>query len=481
MMKRHAIATGCTVIGLILVTACEQPSVPEPRSLGDGPLPDGVRPNVVLVLTDDQRADDTLYMPHVMSRIAHEGTTFRNAFVTQALCCPSRASILTGMYTHNHGVLTNKVESGGAYPAFAANGNERRTLAVWLKNDGYATGLFGKYMNNYEGTAPPQGWTRWFAQLHGTDDDSSANPYGVYFGYEMNDDGVTRRFGAADADYSTDLIRARALAFIATGARADAPFFAFVSVRAPHRDGVRRAVPAPRHAASLRLATPRRYPSFNEADVSDKPLQIYWLPYMADSVVAAVDSEYVSRQQSLLSVDELVGAILDTLETTGALHKTYVIFMSDNGWHQGEHRRRCCKNTGYEWDIRVPLFVRGPGVAWQTRDEMVLNIDVAPTIAALAGATTPPSVDGRSFAPLLAGQSISWRWRFLIESHFNSNNRGVRTEHWKYLESSDGFSELYDLHTDPDETNNLALADTATASRMRRYVSRMRNCSGASC
>ncbi|MDP9363610.1 MAG: sulfatase, partial [Chloroflexota bacterium] len=366
------------------------------------------RPNIVLILLDDLDARSVEAMPNVMSLLRDQGTTFENFFVTTPLCCPSRASILRGQYAHNHGVLRNvkKGRKPGGFPTFLELGREGSTVATWLHDAGYRTALVGKYLNQYpEGAEPghvPPGWDEW-----------SAEARGQYFNYRLNENGTVVRYGRDPGDYQTDVLAAKATDFVARSAVDDRPFFLYLAPHAPHTP----ATPAPRHAEAFAGATAPRAPSFNEADVGDKPGWVRAAPALSADEIAGIDELHRQRSRSLLAVDDMVAALVDALRAGGALDDTYVLLTSDNGFHQGEHRLPGGKGDPYEASIRVPLLVRGPGVAaGGTVGELALNVDLAPTLAELAGATAPGFVDGRSLVPLLAGEPPpAWRRALLVE------------------------------------------------------------------
>ena len=393
------------------------------------------QPNVVVVLADDlDAALGTIgpsTTPNIFDRIAAAGATFERAYVTDSLCCPSRTTLLRGQYTHNHGVLTNGGATGG-YERYGPLDLEASTLATWLRAAGYQTALVGKYINGYPLPADPlhvpPGWTAWVSP-------SDGNPYGSY-NYTLNVDGRPERHGRAAEDHITDVLAGHADAFLERAARSDAPFFALVAPYAPHAP----ADPAPRHAALLPdLAAPRGG-SYDEADVSDKPAAIAGRPPLRPAQQASGDALHRNRVLSMMAVDEMVGRLVATLEAGGQLADTVVLFTSDNGFHIGQHRLPQGKMTAYEEDIRVPFFVRGPGIAAGTviTDVLVGNVDLAPTVAELAGAATPDFVDGRSLAPWLRGtdgggggaggdraSGEGWRQAFLVESYPFENERGV--------------------------------------------------------
>jgi arylsulfatase A-like enzyme len=363
------------------------------------------RPNVVLILLDDLDAYSISRMPKTSALLSANGVRFENFFVTDPLCCPSRASILRGQHVHNHGVK-HVVSPEGGFPTFHA-GPEQSTLATWLDDAGYGTALIGKYLNEYPaGVAPtyvPPGWDRWMGWIDGH-----------YYGYEQNLNGTVVSRGERPEDYATDVESAYANDWLREVAAAGAPFFLHLSPRAPHGP----ITPAYRHRSAAVETTAPRPPSFNEFDVSDKPAWVQAWPLMDDERIGQVDVWHRQRLRTLLAADEMVGDLVATLKAAGEYDNTYVVFTSDNGYGLGQHRVEG-KGTPYEESIKVPLVVVGPDVEPGTVDELALNIDLAPTIAELAGVATPDFVDGRSLVPLLRGEGMpgGWRQAALIESY----------------------------------------------------------------
>jgi N-acetylglucosamine-6-sulfatase len=458
------------------------------------------RPNIIFILTDDLDAKSIDAMPKLKSLLVDRGITFSNFFVSYALCCPSRASILRGQYAHNTGVLGNRPPVGG-FEKFHELGRESSIVATWLKAAGYRTGYFGKYLNGYPlnaaSTYVPPGWDEW--------DSPITNSAYRMFNYRMNENGKIVTYGATPGDYITDVLARKAVDFIGRGG---APFFIHLATYAPHGP----ATPAPRHAALFAGARAPRGPSFNEADVSDKPRWLQSRPQLTARQIARLDVLHRRRLQSLQAVDDLIATLIDTLRTTAELQRTYIFFSSDNGFHLGERRLPAGKNTAYEEDIRVPLIVIGPGLpAGRMVDHLAVNIDLAPTWAELAGAPAPAFVDGRSLVPLL-GESPPpldrWRQAFLIE-HFSEQRRtddidpeppddpseppqfaaravptlaAVRTRTYVYIEYATGDREFYDVQRDPFELQNVA--GTASRSLLEELAARLaalRRCAGAAC
>jgi N-acetylglucosamine-6-sulfatase len=403
------------------------------------------KPNIVFILADDMRNDDLKYMPKMRSVLKDKGTIFHNSFVSTPLCCPSRATIMRGQYAHNSGVW-NIYGSSSSWQTYRAKGLERNNVATRLDATGYRTGLFGKYLNGYKGTKDkPPGWDKWFAHTGGAH----------YYDYKINDDGSVRHFGSSADDYETDVIANRAKTFIGTSVRTGKPFFAYVAPKAPHDP----STPARRDEHTFDGIRATRLPSFNEKNVADKPPWIRKLPRLSDAKKAKIDKRAEKRAETLQALDDLVAGIVNKLGDSGVLSNTYVFFTSDYGFHMGEHRiTRPGKGRSYEESVRVPLLVRGPGVAAgrQAQDKLVLNTDYLPTFTDLASAQTPGYVDGRSLRPVLKGNAAAWRSAVLLEAHDAPRNTppysGIRTSSGrKYVEYADGKRELYNLDRDPYE------------------------------
>jgi N-acetylglucosamine-6-sulfatase len=415
------------------------------------------RPNIVLIVTDDQRWDTLAYMPTVQSELIAKGATFSNAFVVNPVCCPSRASILTGKWSHSTGVWGIDGDYGG-FHVF----RDGSTLPVWLRAAGYHTGLVGKYLNGYLDDAyVPPGWDRWFA--------NTTNPNG-YFDWSASDNGTKVAFGHEPSDYSTDVLASQAVEFIRNSG--SQPFFLYFTPKAPHIDTPMHVTPAPRHVGAYADLPAWRPPSLNEADVSDKPRYVrnhYPLP--TDQLGALREQQL----ESLLAVDEGVAQILTALQDTDKLTNTLIVFMSDNGYGWGEHRLTH-KVVPYEESIRVPLVIRWDalGLAPRTEPRFALNVDLAPTIAAAVGITAP-GAEGRNLLPLLTGEQSGWRPSFLIENEMSPKwgipaycgFRGVR---WKYVQYATGEEELYDLGRDPYELHSLHLVERTRIVRLRARV-----------
>jgi arylsulfatase A-like enzyme len=432
-------------------------------------------------MTDDQTVEEMRVLPKTRALLAVEGTTFTNSFVAYPLCCPSRATFLTGQYAHNHGVLANAPPRGGYQRLDHAN-----ALPVWLQQAGYFTAHLGKYLNHYgvASPAPPPGWSRWFGLI-------DPSTYKMH-DYTASDDGVPARYGEAPADYQTDVLAAEAETLLRSRAGAGKPFFVTVAPIAPHLeriDGIQIPPrPAPRHAGRFAGEPFPPKPSFSEPDVRDKPAHIRRLPPLSPAKAARQASIYRARRASLLAVDDLVARLVKSLAETGQLEATVILFTSDNGFLLGEHRVPDQKYYPYEESIRVPLVIRGGGFpAGAVASQPVSNVDLAPTVVALTGARAGRTMDGRPLLPLALDP---WEGRdraLLIEGvgtgRTKPSYQAVRDPRWLYVEYATGDRELYDLQKDPFQLTSrhagAALAPVRTD--LARRLARLRSCSGASC
>jgi len=456
------------------------------------------QPNIVFVLTDDLSTDLLPYMPNVR-RLAARGTSFSNYFVTDSLCCPSRASILTGMYPHDTGIFRNTGPDGG-FIAFHDFGLEQETYATNLQGVGYRTALMGKYLNQYAperirttlgGPYVPPGWTDWTVAGNGYQG----------FGYRLARTVRVVRHGFSARDYLTNVLARQGLGFMRESVAEGSPFMLNVWTFAPHSP----AIPAPRDAGRFPTLTAPRDPSFDEADMSDKPAWLAGHRALTDAEQVRIDEAFRDRVRAVQAVDRMIGRLQRRLRALGVARNTYIVFSSDNGFHLGQHRLTPGKLTAYDADVRVPLIVTGPGVpAGRTVDAMTENTDLCPTFAELAGAPAPPNADGHSLVPLLRGDSGSaasgaaadWRDAVLIEHHGNVGAFGdpdappagsgnppsyeaLRSHDSLYVEYADGERELYDLASDPFELHNLA--DEVPPERIARLsgqLAAMANCHG---
>jgi N-acetylglucosamine-6-sulfatase len=436
-----------------------------------------IRPNIILVLTDDLDFAAAQQMPELHSSLIEEGASFVNAFVSYPLCCPSRATILTGLYAHNHGVKGNEPPDGG-FPKFFSEGQEENTIAARLQKSGYQTALIGKYLNNYPNgdiSYVPPGWDQWYAVETGSTS---------YYDYELNENGEVVTYGKKHTDYLTDVLSSKAMDYVRGAMNSSEPFFLYFSPSAPHLP----AIPAKRHRGALAEETAPRPPSIDEEDVSDKPPWVSYRPHISTEEASAIDDRYRRRLESMLAVDEMISSLIRELDAAHELENTFIFFTSDNGWQQGEHRINLEKDYPYEESIHVPLFVRGPGIAPEsTVQELALNTDLAPTFADLAGVEFP--ADGRSLVPFLRGEEPQWRSAVLLEG-WGENFRfartpaykAVRTESHKYVEYETGERELYDLQVDPYELKNIyESANPSLIEDLKKELGTLRGCADAGC
>ena len=461
-----------------------------------------MRPNIILVVADDLDARSFAEMPYLSGLLHKQGVNFSRFYVTTPLCCPSRACILRGQYAHNHGVLRNNGQGGG-FHTFHLEGREQSTLATWLHDAGYRTGLVGKYLNGYprlprrltSATLPdeyiPPGWDEWYAQLGRGATGGSA--------FQLNENGRIVAYDERPEHYTTDVLARHASDFVERASTVDAPFFLYVATLVPHYP----ALPAPRHEAAFPDAQAPRPLSFDEPDTTDKPAYLRNAPRLTTEQVQAIDEHHADRLRSLLSLDELIAGLMEALRAGGAAGQTFLFVTSDHGWHQGEHRLPFGKETPYEEAIRGPLGVLGPGVLpGETVGALALNIDLAPTVADLAGAPVPNFVDGRSLAPLLFGPTpATWRRSFLVELAAVEKTRtypglgsmpavpsyrALRFSDFAtdilYAEHETGERELYDLRADPHQMENAA-ADVMPASLagLSNRLDNLQCCAGSRC
>ncbi|MFC7493546.1 MULTISPECIES: sulfatase [unclassified Nocardioides] len=418
------------------------------------------RPNILVIMTDDQPLESMRVMTNVQRLIADQGTTFTNSFANWPVCSPSRATLLTGQYAHHHGVFGNEPPYGGVEKLDQSN-----TVAVWLQQAGYHTAMLGKYINHYDevGRADPSqippGWSDWQVRVSG---DGFRNTV-------LNENGTLVSY---QGQYQTDVYAEKAVDIVQRAATTGKPFFAWINFFAPHfgtprepddpgtgGDGLGPAV-ADRHRDAFASEPLPRPPSFNEADVSDKPRHIRNRPLLSDAVQAASRERYQQQLESLLAVDEAVGQLLDALDATGQADNTLVVFTSDNGHFHGEHRIPSEKFFLYDPASRVPLILRGPGIpAGETRTQLVSNVDLAPTFAQAGRATPELAVDGISLLPLARDPRVAHGRPVLLEGHPRTGENlsyAIRTPRYQYTEvfPVDGGTpevELYDVRLDPDQ------------------------------
>jgi N-acetylglucosamine-6-sulfatase len=471
-------AVGASVLVVVDRSAANPPGGGAPPTTVTPPPPAGPRhPNIVLILTDDQRSDTLWSMPVVRRLLVDHGVTFKNAFVTNSDCCPSRSTILTGNYSHTTGIYVNRPPHGGAVD-FHRYGDDRSTIATWLHDAGYHTGLVGKYLNGYHGRFIPPGWDRWDAFNWGFH----------YYGFQLfqNDyppacHGAYKcavRYGRRA--YSTNVLADKAVGFIRQAPKSR-PLFLYYAPYAPHLP----ATPEHRYLntfANLPLYHP---PNFNRVTAS-QPAWLRHMPPLGNKGLDFVRRFRRRQYETLISVDIAVKRIVAALRQTGRLHTTMIVFASDNGLEWGSHRfPAAVKRTPYDESIRIPMVVRYD--PWTSRPRvdrhLILNTDWAPTWAALAH-VPHPGTEGLSFLPLLRPRHGRVRWRngFLLEGWDKNpptadpSYCGIRAQHFMYTEYGDGSQELYDTRTDPWELQNLVGNPTYHAELGKLHAQMLRDC-----
>ncbi|XP_063303134.1 N-acetylglucosamine-6-sulfatase [Pelobates fuscus] len=472
------------------------------------------KPNIVLILTDDQDVSLGGMTPLKKTKalIADHGITFSNAFVASALCCPSRSSILTGKYPHNHHVINNTIEGNCSSKAWQKT-QEPYTFPALLNSIGYQTFFAGKYLNQYGaedagGIAHvPPGWSYWYALEKNS----------KYYNYTLSKNGKAQHHGGNySLDYLTDVLANVSLDFLNYKSNYE-PFFMMVSTPAPHSPWTA----APQYEKEFLNVSAPRTSNFN-VHGKDK----HWLirqakTPMSNTSMQFLDNAFRKRWQTLLSVDDLVEKLLKELETRDELNNTYVFFTSDNGYHTGQFSLPIDKRQLYEFDIRVPLLVRGPSIKPnQISKSLVANVDLGPTILDIAGFNlNKTQMDGMSFLPILTGASnVTWRTDILVEYQgeglnvtdptcpalgpgvsqcfpdcvcedaYNNTYACVRTIAPAYdlqyceFDDTEVFVEVYNLTADPNQLTNIAKTiDQEILEKMNRRLMMLQSCSGPSC
>ena len=408
-----------------------------PLRLGDR----GKRYNVIVIYTDDQRADTIWSMPQLLQYFEEGGVKFTKAFDGTAFCCPSRASFHAGgLLSKNTGVLTNEEPNGGF-----AKFNDTDTLATRLQADGYRTLFVGKYMNGYQAGYVPPGWTQFVANNDGPGL-SDWNSFFVTAGSSTPGGSELGQINGPIDRYVTDYHRDLVLDFIAEPS--EEPFFVLLSPFAPHAP----ATPAPGDEGLFSDFEPE---IAEETDLSDKPA---WLsdPKKNRADKAPRPGLPGNQLRSLRSLDRAIGELVAELQALGIENDTVLIFASDDGTQWGEHGL-WSKGHQYEASVHVPLLVRFPGVAPRSEHELAVpDIDVPATVLDLAGIdTATDDTDGLSLVPLLLRPGSALRSHVPLARYLDTVWAGVRTERWKYILSATGEEELYDLLNDPDELESL--------------------------
>lgn len=480
------------------------------------------RPNVVMVVTDDLDMSLMQYMPNVTGLIRDQGAELTSFYTEQSSCCPSRASILSGLYAHNHGVIGNVAPEGG-YERWK-DGEQDDALPVWLEAAGYRNAMLGKYFNEYPfppgshksdaekaelRAYVPAGWQSWASPVQG-------NAYAQDH-YKLNVDSVVDE--TFHEDYLDSWLGERALSLVegeddfdfAAGGQ-----FLYYASYSPHTPY---AYPPELEGTFADVVYPRT-PDFNEADVSDKFGLTASRKPLTEQQVAIIDETYRKRIRSLQVLDQNVAALVEALDAQGALDNTYLVFTSDNGYIMGNHRREIGKYNQFQGTVQVPFYVRGPGIApGSSFADVAGNIDIAPTIAEMTGAVAPDDVDGVSLLPRLqGGEPLDRRYlllgraltptntttangleeapeTFVPDSRSSELNdfTGVTNGRYKLIRYTHlPHEELYDLRNDPYELDNLLAGGAASYAAMspkgrgavdtlRAALDRLEDCGGASC
>ncbi len=461
-------------LGLAVLLATGLPHG-ETESAGAQTLP-SVKPNIIVLFTDDQESRSMRVMKITAKTLKRNGVTMKRFYDNFPLCCPARATLLTGQYAHNHHVLSNSPPDGG-YGVFNELHGENY-LPMWLKAAGYRTSYVGKYLNEYAepdeyGTVPtdvPLGWDDWHVL---------APSRAQYFNYTLNQNGSLRKYTEAAEDYSTEVFTKKARNFIRANARAGDPFYLQLGYAAPHGGGGgdpgrscnRAAVPAPEDIRTLKGKFAGILPpSFNEADVSDKPSAVSGREPLTPGQISDTLRKRRCAWESLLAVDRSVGDITKELARDGIDDTTYVFFLSDNGFLRGEHRVRDNKRFLYEESARVPFIAVGPGIpAGESSSDVVVNADLTSTFLEIAGASPGLVQDGQSLLPSLTSPKLERGRAILLEAYAGSPMLGVRTSRYLYTEwptqgPADDLTgdllppekELYDTYADPYQLDNRA-------------------------
>jgi arylsulfatase A-like enzyme len=489
------------------------------------------RPNIIAIMADDMRVDDLRWMPRTSRLLGGQGVTFANSFSPYPLCCPARASFLSGEYAHNHQVWSHKAPYG--FGSF----DDRSTLPVWLQGAGYQTGFVGKYLNGY-GKSPtqdgrpslsyvPPGWDDWRASVEGL---GRHHPLaGGTYNYLDTTMNVNGSLVGNEGVYQTPMFTDHVIEMIDAFTHEKDPYFIWASYVAPHhgkpheRDDPPKSILRSDGSGTSKINTPARPkwvrgrfddqirtpPGWDpREDVSEKPGFISNLPRINRVERRAIVKSARQRAETLHILDLQVQRIVDELRARGQLDDTVIAFTSDNGYLLGEHRIRQGKILPYEPSLRVPLLMRGPGLGkGRTRYSPVTTLDAAPTFAALAGVQPGSSVDGRSVLGIVA-RDRGWRTGVVTEtgarSLLNSGENeagfgggarprldpddprfslGLRVDRWLYVRHQSGEHELYDMRTDPRQRVNLAgrpaFADVRR--ELQRELDRLRDCAGIEC
>lgn len=461
------------------------------------------KPNLVVIMTDDQTMESMRVLAQTKQLIVDQGMSFPNSVSVYPTCCPARASFFTGQYPHNHGVLFNSGPTGG-YDNFR---HQDTTMQVALQKAGYRTAHIGKYLNNYGMTKPkevPPGWDNWNGLV--------GLSTGQYLDYTINENG--KLVTAPKGKYQTDDLTERAVKEIASASTSDKPFFLSLAYLAPHasfgcpladctaeqisqditnaNEGTNLETPVPskedagKFASEPLPANPAFYKSGTNQPISE------FQPKLTPEIDGYITRNYRAELESLLSVDRGVTQVMTALENAGVLDNTYIAFTSDNGYFHGEHSFEFGKYFPYEESLKVPLIIRGPGIAPASANSTVVsNVDLTATLLDLADAAPLRLIDGSSLWPLLTATNARWNRPVMIEGlsppiALQPQYYGFRTERFVFFQYSGGgysHAEMYDLVADPFQMKNLA-ADPNYRDQVLKYAKLAfdaRHCRGSEC
>lgn len=486
------------------------------------------RPNIVMVMADDMRVDDLRFAPTIRA-LASQGVSFRNSFSPYPLCCPARASFLSGQYAHNHKVFSH-VEPFG-FGAF----DDSHTLAGALRGAGYRTAFVGKYLNGY-GTQRsrvntskkwqwvPPGWTDWYGAL----EDSPGSPaVGSTYNYFQTPYNINGRVdNSHGGEYQTHTLGKFARDLTTKYAKKSDPFFLYLSSVAPHHggprepddpasvrrsDGVLQDFPTPARPGSVKgkfnksvTRAPGVLPNgTTETDMADKQPTMRNNPELSTAEALRVRDMTRQRGEAIWVLDQQVEALVKSLKASGEWSNTVFMFTSDNGYFLGEHRLRSGKIRAYEPSLRVPLIMTGPGIGRGDRFDPIMTPDITATILDIAGATAGltkfRAADGHSMRAVAAGAERGWVTPVLTEGLIGNPLRspknqsagfndvrdtiGVRTSRYLFLRDATGWTELYDLNRDPNQLTSVAgdPAYAAVQDQLRAVWDRLKDCAGPGC
>jgi arylsulfatase A-like enzyme len=456
----------------------------EARAPADAHFADRGHPNVLVLMLDDANVADIQFMPTVQRRLVARGVSFTRAFAPNPLCCPSRASLLTGQYSHHHGVRTNSPPDGGFFEF-----NDHQSLATWLEGV-VTTGWIGKYLNDYElgdDRYVPPGWDVWNVPVDTVYD---------YRDRMLNINGRSVRFDGVD---SSELYGRLTRGFIREHAADPQPFMLITSFLAPHGGtphdpgdpmGLPTPFVEPRYRGTYHGPSPRTDPAFNEESLVDKPRTVRHDPLLTRRQIRNLVMENAQRRESLLSADDQIGRILDTLAAVDQMSNTVIILVSDNGVMLGQHRIYKGKSVPYSPATQIPLVIRGPRLPHASAVDMAVGIhDLAPTILDLTnfkGAQGSFGFDGISLVGAAKHARTTSPRPIVLETgdnHGGYNYRGIVQRRWKYVEYPAGRVELYNEVRDPWELHSLAQVPAFAAQlyRMHALLTRYQSCRGREC